>query len=167
MIVGRVTTSLPLLATAFALAACARTGATSASPSSDGSYDVVLRGGTVYDGSGRTPFTGDVAIRGDRIVAIDTGGRRHLTAAREIDAQGMAVAPGFINLMSGHDPLFVDGRAQSDIRQGVTLEVFGEGSSMGPLSDSMKVLERTGQGDILARSHGDRSIRVCHVGVHP
>ena len=141
---GRLTVPLTLLATAFSLAGCARASSSAVSPSND----VVLRGGTVYDGSGRAPFAGDVVFRGDRIVAIDSAGRRHLTAAREIDARGMAVAPGFINLMSGHEPLFVDGRAQSDIRQGVTLEVFGEGSSMGPLSDSMKVLERTGQGDL-------------------
>ncbi len=148
MIAGRPAASRALVATAFALAGCARTGTTSASLPSVGLYDVVLRGGTVYDGSGRAPFTGDVAIRGDRIAAIDTGGQRHLSAVRDIDARGMAVAPGFINLMSSHEPLFVDGHAQSDIRQGVTLEVFGEGSSMGPLSDSMKVLERTGQGDL-------------------
>lgn len=148
MIVGRPAASLTLLAAMFGATGCAQTAATYLSVPGSGSYDVVIRGGTVYDGSGRPPFTGDVAMRGDRIAAIDTGGRRHLSATRDIDAQGMAVAPGFINLMSGHEPLFVDGRAQSDIRQGVTLEVFGEGSSMGPLSDSMKVLERTGQGDL-------------------
>ncbi|CAN5368626.1 amidohydrolase family protein [soil metagenome] len=148
MIVGRLAAPLTLLAVMLGLGGCARTATISATSPSGAPYDVVLRGGTVYDGSGRAPFTGDIAIRGDRIAAIDTGGRRHLSAARDIDAQGMAVAPGFINLMSGHEPLFVDGRAQSDIRQGVTLEVFGEGDSMGPLSDSMKVLARTEQGDL-------------------
>ena len=148
MIVGRQAASLTLLAATFLAAACAQTAGTPASVPSSGPYDVVLRNGTVYDGSGRAPFTGDVAMRGDRIAAIDSGGQRHLSAARDIDAQGLAVAPGFINLMSSHEPLFVDGRAQSDVRQGVTLEVFGEGDSMGPLSDSMKVLARTEQGDL-------------------
>ena len=148
MIVGRQAASLTLLAAMVGVAGCARTAGTPASVPSSGPYDVVLRNGTVYDGSGRAPFTGDVAMRGDRIAAIDSGGQRHLSAARDIDAQGLAVAPGFINLMSSHEPLFVDGRAQSDVRQGVTLEVFGEGDSMGPLSDSMKVLARTEQGDL-------------------
>ena len=131
------------------LGACASSAARSqASAPGAATYDVVIRGGTVYDGSGSAPFGGDVALRGDRIAAIDTGGRRGLRGAREVDARGLAVAPGFINMMSGHDPLFVDGRAQSDVRQGVTLEIFGEGESMGPLSDTMKVLARTGQGDL-------------------
>ena len=112
------------------------------------SYDLVIRGGTIYDGSGNAPFAGDVAVRGDRIAAVDTAGRRALRGAREVSAKGLAVAPGFINMMSGHEPLFVDGRGQSDVRQGVTLEVFGEGDSMGPLSDTMKVLARAEQGDL-------------------
>jgi N-acyl-D-amino-acid deacylase len=99
--------------------------------------DVVLRGGTIYDGSGETPYVGDVAIRGDMIVAVGDIGRA--TAVLEIDAGGLAVAPGFVNMMCwANESLIEDGRSQSDIRQGVTLEVLGEGSSMGPLNDAMK-----------------------------
>ena len=100
-------------------------------------YDVVLRGGTIYDGSGKPPFVGDVAIRGDRIAAIgDLSADRGKT---EIRAAGLAVAPGFINMMCwANETLIEDGRSQSDIRQGVTLEVLGEGDSMGPLNDRMK-----------------------------
>ncbi|MDB4875116.1 MAG: aminoacylase [Gemmatimonadetes bacterium] len=131
----------------LSVVACRGPANTASSPGA-GPYDVIVRGGTIYDGSGHAPFTGDVAIRGDRVAAIDTGGRHRLSGAREIAAAGMAVAPGFINLMSSHEPLFVDGRGQSDLRQGVTLEVFGEGDSMGPLSDSMKVLAVKDQGDL-------------------
>jgi N-acyl-D-amino-acid deacylase len=135
------------LAAAIAVGACARPGQQPRTPVI-AQYDLVIRGGTIYDGSGNAPFRGDVAVRGDHIVGIDTGSRGVLHGAREVDARGLAVAPGFINLMSSHEPLFVDGRGQSDVRQGVTLEVFGEGDSMGPLSDSMKVLARTEQGDL-------------------
>ena len=93
--------------------------------------DLVLRGGTLYDGSGNAPVAGDVAIDGDRIVEVG-----HLDRVRgraEIALDGLAVAPGFINMLSwATESLIEDGRAQSDIRQGVTLEVFGEGWSMGP-----------------------------------
>jgi N-acyl-D-amino-acid deacylase len=110
-------------------------------------YDLIIRHGTLYDGSGGAPVTGDLAISGDRIVAIgDLAGK---TARREIDATGMAVAPGFINMLSwATESLIEDGRSQSDIRQGVTLEVFGEGWSMGPLNDTMKKEGREQQGDI-------------------
>lgn len=112
-----------------------------------GRYDVVIRGGTIYEGSGRAPFRGDVALRGDRIAAvaprIGTRGRR------EIDARGLAVAPGFINMLSwANESLIQDGRSLSDIRQGVTLEVMGEGWSMGPWSEAMKRLELSRQDDI-------------------
>jgi N-acyl-D-amino-acid deacylase len=101
------------------------------------SYDLILRGGTIYDGSGEDPFTGDVAIDGDLIAALGDIG--DATAKTEIDVQGLAVAPGFINMMCwANESLIEDGRSQSDIRQGVTLEIMGEGFSMGPLSDSMK-----------------------------
>ena len=100
-------------------------------------YDVVIRNGTIYDGSGKAPTVGDVAINRDTVAAIGT-----LTAARgriEIDAKGLAVAPGFINMLSWTtEALIEDGRSQSDIRQGVTLEIFGEGESMGPLNAKMK-----------------------------
>jgi N-acyl-D-amino-acid deacylase len=110
-------------------------------------YDTIVRGGTIYDGSGGAPYRGDVAIRGDRIVAVAP--RVAGAAAREVDARGLAVAPGFINMLSwGTESLIVDGRGQSDIRQGVTLEVFGEGWSMGPLSEEMKRTELAQQGDI-------------------
>lgn len=109
-------------------------------------YDLVIRGGTIYDGSGGAPFSGDVAIRGDRIVAV---GRVSERGAREVDAKGLAVAPGFINMLSwATDSLVADGRSQSDIRQGVTLEVFGEGWSMGPFTPAMKAQYEQRQGDI-------------------
>ena len=110
-------------------------------------YDVILRGGTVYDGSGGEPVVADVAIRGDAIVAV--GRQVEGTASTEIDARGLAVAPGFINMLSwATKSLIEDGRSQSDIRQGVTLEVFGEGWSMGPLNETMKRERKKRQGDI-------------------
>ena len=112
-------------------------------------YDLIIRGGTLYDGSGAPPVTGDVAIRGDRIVAV---GRVEGAAKREISARGMAVAPGFINMLSwATESLIADPRSQSDIRQGVTLEVMGEGWSMGPLNATMKAQETERQGDIKYR----------------
>ena len=110
-------------------------------------YDTILRVGVIYDGSGGDPFTADLAIEGDRIVAV--GGLDRATAEQEINVTGLAVAPGFINMMSwANESLIEDGRSQSNIRQGVTLEVMGEGFSMGPLSRAMKAgLERQ-QGDI-------------------
>ncbi len=111
------------------------------------SHDVIVRGGTLYDGSGGAPFVADIAIDEDRISAIgDLGNAR---AATEIDAQGLAVAPGFINMLSwANESLIEDGRSQSDIRQGVTLEVMGEGNSMGPLNAVMKKELRDRQSDI-------------------
>ena len=94
-------------------------------------FDLIVRHGTVYDGSGGEPRQADVGIRGDRIAAIGDLSKAH--AAREIDAKGMAVSPGFVNMLSwAPDSLYIDGRSLSDIRQGVTLEVFGEGDSLGP-----------------------------------
>jgi N-acyl-D-amino-acid deacylase len=109
-------------------------------------YDVIVRGGTVYDGSGGVPVRADVGIRKDRIEGI--GDLKGAKAKTEIDARGLAVAPGFINLMSGPDTLFADGRSQSDLRQGVTLEVFGEGESMGPLTPEMRKYFEGMPGDI-------------------
>ena len=110
-------------------------------------YDVVLRGGTVYDGSGGQPFVGDVAIQGDTIAAV--GDLHDAKGRKEIDVSGLAVAPGFINMMSwANESLIEDGRSQSDIRQGVTLEVMGEGDSMGPLNEAMKREMVRRQGDI-------------------
>jgi N-acyl-D-amino-acid deacylase len=111
------------------------------------SYDLIIRNGTVYDGSGSPPYTGDVAIQGDTIAATGPLGR--VPGRVEIDASGLAVAPGFINMLSWAGvSLIEDGRSQGDIRQGVTLEVMGEGWSMGPLNEAMKreMIER--QGDI-------------------
>ncbi len=100
-------------------------------------YDVIIRNGTVYDGSGNTPIQTDIGIKGD---VIDTlGNLSGFTAKREVDATGLAVSPGFINMLSwATNSLITDGKSQSDIRQGVTLEVFGEGTSMGPLSAQAK-----------------------------
>ena len=100
-------------------------------------YDIVLRGGTVYDGSGKSPVVTDVAINADTIAYI--GDLSEAVGKKEIDAKGLAVAPGFINMLSwATESLILDGNSQGDIRQGVTLEVFGEGGSMGPLNDKMK-----------------------------
>ncbi len=110
-------------------------------------YDILIERGTIYDGSGATPFTGDVGIVGDRIAYV--GPHQESTAKRVIDARGQAVSPGFINMLSwATDSLLVDGTGQSDLRQGVTLEVMGEGWSMGPLTDEMKRLAEQRQGDI-------------------
>src|SRR5256714_849453 len=110
-------------------------------------HDVVIRGGTVYDGEGGPPYAADVAIDDDRISAVMPGIRDR--GRREVDAAGLAVAPGFINMLSWAIPsLIADGRAQSDIRQGVTLEIFGEGSSMGPLTDAMRRDQIERQADI-------------------
>jgi N-acyl-D-amino-acid deacylase len=109
--------------------------------------DVVLRGGVLYDGTGASPMVGDLAIDGDRIVA--TGDLGRIRGRTEIDVEGSAVAPGFINMLSwATESLIEDGRALSDIRQGVTLEVMGEGDSMGPLTEAMKEEEVRLQGDI-------------------
>ena len=110
-------------------------------------YDVILRGGTVYDGTGSAGLVADLAIQGDRIAKI--GDLSGATAVKEIDASGLAVAPGFINMMCwSNESLIEDGRSQSDIRQGVTLQVLGEGNSMGPLTPEMKQRMKEGQGDI-------------------
>ncbi|HEY2839378.1 MAG TPA: hypothetical protein VGJ26_09525, partial [Pirellulales bacterium] len=132
-----------ILAMIFCAALCFSTRALAA----DAPYDVIIRGGVVYDGTGAPGVVGDVGIRGDTIAAI--GDLSKMKAAREIDARGLAVAPGFINMLSwATTSLLADGRSQSDIRQGVTLEVFGEGWSMGPLNPSMKKNESESQGDI-------------------
>jgi N-acyl-D-amino-acid deacylase len=110
-------------------------------------YDLILRGGLIYDGSGGPPVVGDVAIRKDIIAEVgDLAGR---TARKEINATGLAVAPGFINMLSwANESLLEDGRSQGNIRQGVTLEVMGEGESMGPLNVKMKKDMISRQADI-------------------
>lgn len=132
--------------TALALtAACDRESADPASLAP--AYDTLIRGGTVYDGSGKPGVVQDVALAGDRVVAL--GDLSAATARHEVDASGLAVAPGFINMLSwAVDSLIQDGTAQSDLRQGVTLEVFGEGWSMGPLNPQMKAEAASSQGDI-------------------
>ena len=126
------------------LAGCAILPSAAAVPAQ---YDVIIRGGTIYDGSGGAPFVGDVGVKGDRIAYVGpplAGGARS-----EIDARGLAVAPGFINMLSwATESLIVDPKGQSDIRQGVTLEVMGEGNSMGPLNPEMKRRDKERQGDI-------------------
>ena len=113
----------------------------------DPPFEVVVRGGTVYDGTGAAGRRADVGVRGDRIAAVgDLAGAK---AGRVIDARGLAVAPGFINMLSwSTESLLVDGRSQGDIRQGVTTEVFGEGWSMGPLTEEMKRRMKENQGDL-------------------
>ena len=130
-----------LLFFALAIIGCSKTDSASGPD-----YDLLIVSGDIYDGSGGDPYVADVAISGDRIVAIgeDLG-----SARQTIDAAGLAVAPGFINMLSwATESLIEDGRSQSDIRQGVTLEVMGEGWSMGPFSEAMKEEERARQGDI-------------------
>lgn len=125
-----------------ALLLSASTAALAAEPG----YDIVIRGGTIYDGSGKPGVVGDVAIRDDRIVAV---GKVEGKGRTEVPANGMAVAPGFINMLSwATESLIADPRSQSDIRQGVTLEVMGEGWSMGPMNATMKAQETERQGDI-------------------
>jgi N-acyl-D-amino-acid deacylase len=117
----------------------------SAAPAAD--YSILIRGGTIYDGSGNVPYVGDVALKGDRIAYV--GPHAPGRAARTVDAAGKAVSPGFINMLSwANASLIADGRGMSDTAQGVTLEVMGEGDSMGPLTPAMKRLEIKRQGDI-------------------
>ena len=109
-------------------------------------FDVIIRGGTVYDGTGRTPVKADVGIRGDRIAAV--GNLSRASAPTIVDAKGLAVAPGFINMLSHSETSwFVDSRSMSELLQGVTTQIFGEGS-MGPLNDEMKKRRRDSQGDL-------------------
>jgi N-acyl-D-amino-acid deacylase len=110
-------------------------------------YDVLIRNGTLYDGSGAAPLQADIAIRGDKIVAV--GRLNAAQAKRVVDARGLAVAPGFINMLSwSNEALIADGRGQSEIRQGVTTQILGEGWSMGPYSDAMKKVMKARQTDI-------------------
>jgi N-acyl-D-amino-acid deacylase len=116
-------------------------------PDTQPEFDVLIKGGTVYDGTGTEPVRADVGVRGDRIVTIgDLGTARGKTV---IDAKGLAVSPGFINMLSwSTESLIVDGRSQSELRQGVTTEIMGEGGSMGPLNDEIKKRIVREQGDI-------------------
>jgi len=110
-------------------------------------FDVIIKGGTVYDGTGGQPRHVDVAIRGDRIAGV--GDFKNAKAKTIIDAKGLAVAPGFINMLSwSNESLIQDGRSQSEIRQGVTTEIMGEGESMGPVNDRVREHMLRQQGDI-------------------
>ncbi len=112
-----------------------------------GSFEIIIRNGTIYDGSGSAPYRGDVGINADTIAAVGNLGKAK--GRLEIDAAGLAVAPGFINMLSwAVESLIEDGKSQSDIRQGVTLEILGEGESWGPWNDEMKKLFREEQGDV-------------------
>tara|TARA_R110002126_G_scaffold1015_34_gene6135 strand:+ start:2716 stop:4458 length:1743 start_codon:yes stop_codon:yes gene_type:complete len=130
------------------LTSCTTVARTGVEPVAEAqSYDILIDNGLIVDGSGSAPYVGDVAIRNDRIVAVSpeiTG-----SATRVIDARGLAVAPGFINMLSwAPDALIADGAGESDIRQGITLEVFGEGWSEAPLTDKMVEALESEQGDI-------------------
>lgn len=110
-------------------------------------FDILIKNGQILDGSGNPSYIGDVGINADTIAAV--GDLTHAKGMTEIDAKGLAVAPGFINMLSWATvSLIEDGRSMSDIKQGVTLEVFGEGWSMGPLNDNMKEEMGKDQGDI-------------------
>src|SRR5512142_648359 len=110
-------------------------------------YDLIVRHGTVYDGSGGQPIEADIGVRDQRIVTIGKLDGAH--AANDVDAHGLAVAPGFVNMLSwAPDSLFIDGRSLSDIKQGVTLEVFGEGESLGPLTPEIRATMLATQGDL-------------------
>ncbi|MGI8733761.1 MAG: N-acyl-D-amino-acid deacylase family protein, partial [Pyrinomonadaceae bacterium] len=110
-------------------------------------FDVLIKGGMVYDGTGRAPRRVDVGIKGDRIVAI--GNLSRARARNVVYARGLAVAPGFINMLSwSTETLIVDGRSQGEVRQGVTTQIMGEGWSMGPLNDRLKKQAVAEQGDI-------------------
>jgi N-acyl-D-amino-acid deacylase len=129
-------TRLPALTLALALAGC----------SSAPSYDIIIRNGTIVDGSGSPGVAGDVAIQGQKIAAV--GALGSATATTDVDAKGLTVAPGFINMLSHSETsLIADGRSMGELKQGVTLEVFGEGS-MGPMNDRMKQESKARQSDI-------------------
>ncbi|GAA4823178.1 D-aminoacylase [Algivirga pacifica] len=141
-------------------------------------YEVIVRGGTVYDGSGATPIIADIGIQGDTIAFI--GDLSEMSAATEIDAEGKAVAPGMINALSwAGRTFFSDGRSMSDLKQGVTLEVFGEGSSLGPykrteearskgaigtFGEHMQELERKGVSTNIASFVGATTVRQYVLG---
>lgn len=116
-----------------------------AEPSSP--LDILIRDGAVYDGTGQAPRRADIGIRGDKIAAI--GDLANATAKATLDARGLAVAPGFINMLSwSTESLLADGKSQSEIRQGVTTQVMGEGTSMGPVNDRIKARFKREQTDI-------------------
>lgn len=115
-------------------------------------FDVLIRNGTIYDGSGANPVIADLGIKGDLIAAV--GNLKTASANTVIDAKGLAVAPGFINMLSWSTvSLLIDGKSQSEIRQGVTTQIMGEGQSMGPLNEEMKQRTLERQGDMRFEIH--------------
>ncbi|HYN10265.1 MAG TPA: D-aminoacylase [Vicinamibacterales bacterium] len=135
-----------LVSALVSAAGCAATTSTQA-PSGWTRYDVIIRRGLVYDGTGAPGVQADVGLRGDRIAGV--GDLTNASATVTVDANGLAVAPGFINMLSwSTESLIVDGRSLGEIRQGVTTEIFGEGTSMGPLTGEMKKRWKSEQGDI-------------------
>ena len=136
------------------------------------SCDILIYNGTVYDGSGSKPFNGSVAIKGDKIIYV--GENNLFDADTTIDATGLAISPGFINMLSwGYGTLMEDGRALSDLKQGVTLEVFGEGTSPGPywkdkkftsFGEAMEKLEDNGVAVNIASFLGAATTRILEVG---
>src|SRR5213596_2178785 len=120
-------------------------GAETPSPGTE--FDLLIKGGTVYDGGGGEGRAVDVTVRGDRIIGV--GDFHNASAKKVIDARGLAVAPGFINMLSwSNESLIQDGRSQSEIRQGVTTEIMGEGESMGPVNDRVRQYMLKQQSDI-------------------
>src|SRR5436309_5081492 len=114
---------------------------------SSNEFDVIIKGGTIYDGSGGPPIKADIGIKGDLVTKI--GNLRTAKAASVVDASGMAVAPGFINMLSWSvETLIIDPRSMGELKQGVTTQIFGEGDSMGPLNDRMKKQSKDDQGDL-------------------
>jgi len=136
------------------------------------SCDILIYNGTVYDGSGAKPFNGSVAIKDDKIIYV--GENSLFDADTTIDATGLAISPGFINMLSwGYGTLMEDGRALSDLKQGVTLEVFGEGTSPGPywkdkkftsFGEAMEMLEDNGVAVNIASFLGAATTRILEVG---
>jgi N-acyl-D-amino-acid deacylase len=126
---------------AGAVAAAGRAGAPAEA------FDVLIRGGTVYDGTGQPGRRADVGLRGDRVAAV--GDLAGATAKTVVDAAGLAVAPGFINMLSwSNESLLADGRGQGELRQGVTTQIMGEGESMGPVNDAIRARMKREQTDI-------------------
>jgi N-acyl-D-amino-acid deacylase len=148
--VHRSSTSAAAVLAALLIAGCAGSGAGHtpvAAPAPAATYDLIVRNGTLYDGSGTPGRRADVGIRGDRVASV--GDLSSAKATTEIEAVGKAVAPGFINVLSWANlSLIADGRGMSDLKQGVTLEIMGEGESGGPLNDAMKADILQHQGDI-------------------
>src|SRR5579871_2075120 len=122
-------------------------GGAEPAPAAAEPFDVLIRGGTLYDGTGSPPVKADLALRGDKIIAV--GQLPGAAAKTIIDAENLAVAPGFINMLSwSTDSLLADGRGQSEVRQGVTTQIMGEGWSWGPVNEAIKERMKREQTDI-------------------